>query len=131
MVPDKTLLEELQQVLRSDPELAVEGKFFTCSLLLATSEHRFLLRFRDGELVDLIPNPMPVDAWQFAIKAPDHTWERFLQDPPPPEFHDIWAATWLGHMMIEGDVKVLMQNHRALWRTLKLLREIANERTAA
>jgi hypothetical protein len=28
-------------------------------------------------------------------------------------------------MFIEGDIKVLMQHHNALWRTLRLLRETA------
>ena len=40
------------------------------------------------------------------------------------------AAVWLGHMTLEGDTKVLMQNHLAIWRTLKLLREMAAAKPA-
>jgi hypothetical protein len=127
---DEQLLGRLQEAMRTDPELAVVGKFFTCDLLLGSGDRRFLLRFREGEMTEIVPDPSPVDPWRIAIKAPEGTWEKFLQDPPPPEFHDIWAATWLGHMMLEGDTKVLMQHHLAIWRTLKLLRETAARTTA-
>lgn len=128
---DERILGDLQDAIRADPELTVKGKFFTCDLLLGSGERRFLLRFREGELAEIVPDPLPVNPWRIAIKAPEETWEKFLQQPPPPEFHDIWAATWLGHMMLEGDTKVLMQHHFALWRTLKLLRETAARATAA
>jgi hypothetical protein len=122
---DEPLLRSAQQAMREDPELGVAGRFFTCSFLLGAGERRYLLRVRDGELIDILVDPPPVEPWQFAIKAPTETWERFLEDPPPAPFHDIWAATWLGHMTIEGDIEVFMQHHYALWRTLKLLREEA------
>ncbi len=123
---DEALLQRLQGAMPDDPELRVRGSFFSCDVLLSSGERRFLLRFRDGTLDRITPEPHPVEAWSFAIKAPDETWSAFLQDPPPPEFHDVWAAAWLGHMTIEGDTKVFMQNHYAFWRTLKLLRATAN-----
>jgi hypothetical protein len=123
---DVDLLERLRTAMPDDPELGVIGKFFECDLLLQSGDQRFLIRVRDGQITELLVNPHPVEAWQFAIKAPPQTWQKFLQDPPPAEFNDIWAAAWLGHMTLEGDMKVFMQHHRALWRTLKLLRETAN-----
>jgi hypothetical protein len=116
--------------MRSDKELGWAGKFFNSRILLASGERRFLLHFRDGELIAVVPDPPVVEPWQFALKAPEETWTRFLQDPPPPMFHDIWAATWMGHMTIEGDIKVFVQNHYALWRTLKLMRELDNSTVA-
>lgn len=127
---DERLLGDLRDAARTDPELAVVGKFFTCDLLLGSGERRFLLRFREGELAEILPDPPPVVPWRAAIKAPEETWEKFLQDPPPPMFHDVWAAVWMGHMTLEGDTKVLMQNHLAVWRTLKLLRETAAKSAA-
>lgn len=127
---DEQLLGRLQEAMGEDPELAVVGKFFDCDLLLG-GDRRFLLRIRGGELLEVIPDPLPVQPWRVAIKAPDETWEKFLQDPPPPEYHDVWAATWLGHMLLEGDTKVLMQHYRAIWRMLKLLRETATAAPAA
>lgn len=128
---DAALLERLQQAMPDDPELTVVGKFFDCSFLLGSGDHRFLLRVRDGQVVQLLVDPPIVEPWQFAIKAPDETWDHFLEDPPPFPFNDIWAATWLGHMMLEGDMKAFMQHYRALWRTLKLLRELATRPPAA
>jgi hypothetical protein len=128
---DERLLEGLREAMASDAELAVVGRFFTCDLLLGSGDRRFLLRFREGGLFEIVPDPLPVVPWQVAIKAPEETWEKFLQNPPPPMFHDVWAAVWLGHMTLEGDTKVLMQNHLAVWRTLKLLRETASGKLEA
>lgn len=128
---DERLLEGLREAMASDRELAVVGRFFTCDLLLGSGDRRFLLRFREGGLFEIVPDPLPVVPWQVAIKAPEETWEKFLRNPPPPMFHDVWAAVWLGHMTLEGDTKVLMQNHLAVWRTLKLLRETASGKLEA
>jgi hypothetical protein len=128
---DERLLEGLREAMASDRELAVVGRFFTCDLLLGSGDRRFLLRFREGGLFEIVPDPLPVVPWQVAIKAPEETWEKFLQNPPPPMFHDVWAAVWLGHMTLEGDTKVFMQNHLAVWRTLKLLRETVSGKLEA
>lgn len=119
---DRPVLERLKDALPKDPEMGVVGKYFHCDVLFTNGERRFLLRFDRGQLVEIVEEPHPLQAWSFAIKAEPDTWERFLQDPPPPEFHDVWAAAWLGHLTLEGDTKVLMQNHFAFWRALKLLR---------
>lgn len=124
---DANLLERLREAMPTDPELNVVGKFFECSFLVASGEQRFLLRVRDGQLVETVPDPPIVLPWDFAIKAPAETWEEFLRDLPPPEFQDVWAATWLGHMTLEGNMGVFMQHYLALWRTLKLLRELAGQ----
>jgi hypothetical protein len=128
---DERLLGGLQEAMKSDPELSVVGRFFTCDLLLGSGDRRFLLHFQDGNLAEIVPDPLPVIPWQVEIKAPEETWDKFLQNPPPPMFHDVWAAVWLGHMTLEGDTKVLMQNHLAVWRTLKLLRETVSGKLEA
>lgn len=125
-VLDGSLLNRLRDAMANDPEMQVVGTFFQCDVLLASGEQRYLLRFARGALDEIVESPHPALAWTFALKAEPATWERFLQDPPPPEFHDIWAAAWLGHLTLEGDMKVFMQNHFAFWRTLKLLRAEAN-----
>ena len=128
---DRSLLERLQDVVPTDPEMQVVGRFFQCDVLLRSGAQRYLLRFDHGRLSEIVEDPHPALAWNFAVKAEPTTWERFLQDPPPPEFHDIWAAAWLGHLTLEGDMKVFMQNHFAFWRALKLLRIQAQAVSAA
>jgi hypothetical protein len=127
---DRSLLERLQGAVADDPEMRVVGKFLRCDVLLTSGPNRFLLRFDRGRLEEIVESPHPALAWNFAVKAEPATWERFLQDPPPPEFHDVWAAAWLGHLVIEGDMKVFMQNHFAFWRVLKLLRIQAQAATS-
>ena len=120
------LLRRLGDAMARDPELKVIGKFFNARFLLQAENRRYLLIVRDGQLQNVLADPPVVEEWSFAIKAPDSTWEKFLESPPRPMFHDIWAATWMGDMTLEGDTKVLMQQHNAVWRTLELLRELAS-----
>lgn len=122
---NRNLLDRVAEGMRSDPELAVVGKFFSCSFLLMSGQRRYLCRVLEGKVAELLVDPSVFEPWQFAIKAPPETWERFLEEIPPPGYHDIWAAAFAGNMFIEGDTKVLMQHHNALWRTLRLLRETA------
>jgi hypothetical protein len=130
-VLDPALLSAWQGAVSDDPELSVVGRFFTADVLLASGDRRFLVRFNEGVLRDFVEGPHPTQSWDFAIKAEPNVWARFLQDPPPAEYHDIWAAAWLGHMVLEGNMKVFMQNHYAFWRALKLLRIQANASVAA
>lgn len=127
---DQNLLLKLQERMLDDPELLVKGTFFSCKILMTSSNASFLLTFENGELTEINNSPTVVDEWDFAIKAAEESWEKFLQPSPPPMFHDVWAAVWMGHMELEGNIKVFMQNHYALWRTLRLLREIQNEKIA-
>ena len=119
---DIDLFERLQKVMIDDPEMQVSGRFMQCDVLLSSDADRFILRFEHGKLVEIIPDPHPSFAWHFALKASDGTWSRFLQDTPPPEYNDLWAAAFMGHLVLEGDMRVFMQNHFALWLVLRLLR---------
>lgn len=126
MAINKTLLTSLQNKMSEDLELQARGSYFSCKLLLESGYQSFLLTFHNGELADINLEPVIVDEWDFALKASEETWSKFLQQSPPPMFHDVWAATWMGHMSLEGNITTFMQNHYALWRTLKLMREINN-----
>jgi hypothetical protein len=119
---DIELFQRLQQAMIDDPEMQVSGRFMDCDILFGSDADRFILRFEHGQLAEIIPAPHPSFAWHFALKAPEGTWARFLQDTPPPEYNDLWAAAFTGHLVLEGDMRVFMQNHFALWHVMRMLR---------
>ncbi|MEM0075355.1 MAG: hypothetical protein QXX17_08355 [Conexivisphaerales archaeon] len=84
--------------LSRDPEWKVIGQFFSCSYLVEISEKKFILTFADGKLVNVKSDPLlgPLysnDAWDFAVRAPLVTWEKYLQSKPPPKYHHFFAVT--------------------------------------
>ena len=54
--------------------------------------------------------------WQFALRAPASSWNKFVEPVPPPMYNDIWAMAHPlhGKLKIEGDMKIFWQNLRAL-----------------
>ena len=119
---DIGLFQGLQKAMTDDAEVRVSARFMQCDVLFASGDDRYILQFEHGQLVNIIAEPHPSFAWNFALKAPASTWELFLQDPPPPGFNDLWAAAFSGNLVFEGDMRVFMQNHFALWVVLRLLR---------
>ncbi|MGV9251085.1 hypothetical protein [Streptomyces sp. NPDC003697] len=115
-------VEEFRRLSDDDPELQAHGRYYSCSFLLDMDRHRFLVRMHRGKVEELITDPEPLAAYDFAIRADAETWQGFCQETPPPMCHGIWAATFRRGMRLEGDLLVLMQNLRCVTRQLELLR---------
>ena len=114
--------EEFQRVTNEDAELNAHGRYFSCSYLLDIGERSYVVRMHRGKVEEIVPEPGPLESYQFAIRASADSWRKFSQNPPPPMFHGIWAASFREDMRLEGDLLVLMQNLRCLTRQLELLR---------
>jgi len=122
---DAALVRRWGRALPDDGEFGLLARFLSCTALLDSGDERFLVRFRDGVVTDVAVDPDATEPWTFALRARPEAWERFLRDPPPPGFHDVWALVSRGEMVVEGDTLVFMQNHYALWRALTVLRSEA------
>ena len=114
--------EEFQRVTNEDAELNAHGRYFSCSYVLDMGERSYVVRMHRGKVEEIVPEPGPLESYQFAIRASADSWRKFSQNPPPPMFHGIWAASFREDMRLEGDLLVLMQNLRCLTRQLELLR---------
>jgi hypothetical protein len=76
-----------------------------------------------GKVEEILEDPGPLDErYQFVIRASAETWRNFAQDPPPPMYHGLFAASFRTDMSLEGDLLVLMQNLRCVVRQMELLR---------
>ncbi len=107
-----------------DQEMNVVGKFFDVDFLLGIGAKEYLMQVRKGKVSNIVENPTPLDAWRFAIRGPEESWKKFIQPVPPPMFNDIFAGVFHGNFKLEGDIKVFMQNIRALFRMLDVMREV-------
>lgn len=115
---------EFREISNSDPELRAHGRYFSCSYLLDSGEHRVVVQMYKGRVDDIVIDPGPLDEhYQFAIRASPDTWRKFAQKEPPPMYHGLWSATFRSGMRLEGDLLPLMQNLRCITRQLELLRE--------
>ncbi len=84
----------------------------------------FLHQVRNGKIEMVADEPNAnLMGWQFALRAPASSWNKFVEPVPPPMFNDIWAMAHPlhGKLKIEGDMKIFWQNLRALtWMLAKM-----------
>lgn len=122
--PTLEWFDRYAKAVEADPEMQYVGKFFDADFVLDFGGREFLLAVRSGKIVDVKESPMPSDRWQFAIRWPVEAWQKFIQPVPPPMYNDLFAGMYESGLVFHGDIKVLMQNIKALFRMLDVMREV-------
>ena len=123
--PTREWMERFVRLVATDPELRLVGRFFTCDVLLDFETARYLVRVQEGAIRELVEEPAWDRPWTFALRAPRHVWERFLQPVPPPLYHHLFAMLMrVPQFRLEGDTLAAAQNVRALARCCDLLRAV-------
>ncbi|HZV49894.1 MAG TPA: hypothetical protein VFD49_09035 [Candidatus Dormibacteraeota bacterium] len=115
--------EDFASATNQDAELNVHGKFFTCTYLLDMGTRKVIVEMHRGKVENVNLDPQPLDAYQFALRAPEETWRGMAKEVPEPMYHGIWAASFRKGLRMEGDLLVLMQNLRCFTRQIELLRQ--------
>ncbi|MCL6445403.1 MAG: hypothetical protein K6T83_18420 [Alicyclobacillus sp.] len=101
-------------VINDDSEIARLGRWLTGNILFQFGEERYLLQVDHGRVTDVLVNPIWDKSWDFAVKASVDTWEKSIQQVPPPFYQDIFGMMWNHGMTLEGNVVKAMQHIRAL-----------------
>ncbi|GBD12711.1 hypothetical protein HRbin24_00724 [bacterium HR24] len=115
-----------REAVNNDPVLPIIGKYFTCDFLLGFGDKEYVVSVREGR-IQWVSDQVSVETpWAFALRAPAESWEKFVQKVPPPMYNDIWAMAHPlhGRLRMDGDVKVIWQNLRALTWMLDRMREV-------
>jgi hypothetical protein len=115
-----------QDTVNKDPTMRVIGRYFTTDFLIGFGDQEYLVSMREGA-VRRITNQLSIETpWTFALRGPRVSWAKFIQRVPPPMYNDIWAMAHPlhGRLRMDGDVKVLWQNMRALTWMLDRMREV-------
>jgi hypothetical protein len=118
-----------QNAVNSNPVIPVIGKRFNTDFLLGFGDKEYVVSVREGQIVGLTDElrVSTVDTpWVFALRAPAETWSKYIQDPPPPMYNDIWAMAHPlhGNLKMDGDLLPLWQNLRSLNHILEAMRAV-------
>ena len=119
----------MQNVVNSTPIIPVIGKRFNPDFLLGFGDKEYVVSVREAQIVGLTDElrVSTVDTpWTFALRAPAETWAKYIQDPPPPMYNDIWAMghPLHGNLKMDGDLLPLWQNLRSLNHVLEAMRAV-------
>ncbi len=123
---DSQWMNAWQDEVNNDPALAVFGKYFTANFLLGFGDKEYLVSVREGRIERITDNLSADTPWTFGLRGPRESWEKFIQQVPPPMYNDIWAMAHPlhGSVSVDGDIKAVWQNMRALFWMLSDMRQI-------
>ena len=119
------MLDKLAELVNANPALVRRGRWTCCDMLIGIGEDEYLVRIREGRIVDVRPAGTPMAGWDFAIRGTAEAWVEFWKPMPKPRHHDIIALMREGKMRIEGDLDLMMANLLYLKLVLEAPRALA------
>src|ERR1700722_4499279 len=104
------MFERLPQLVDADPDLVRRGAFFNARFQVGIGKIPFDIVLLAGRVTSFERGPFVMRSWQFAIRGNAEAWGRWWQPVPEPGWHDLFAMTKRGDMVLDGDLQPLMAN---------------------
>ena len=125
---DSRWMNAWQDTVNGNATMPRIGRYFTTDFLLGIGEDEWVVSMREGRIERITDNLSIETPWSFGLRAPRESWENFVLKIPPPMYNDIWAMAHPlhGRLRMDGDVKVMWQNIRALMWMLADMRQVAD-----
>jgi hypothetical protein len=120
--------ERLPQLLDDDLNLIRRGAFFDARLQIGIGGIPFDMKVEAGRITLLERGPFVMRSWRFAVRGTAEAWSRWWEPMPEPGWHDLFALTKKGCMVLEGDLQPVMANLQYLKDLLVLPRRLKGER---
>jgi hypothetical protein len=108
MREDSGMIEQLPDLVNSDPAIVRWGRGLDASFMVEVGETQYLVAVRDGRVESVAKGPFVMRPWRFAIRAERAAWEQFWAKVPAPGWHDLFALLRRGAVAFEGDQRLLM-----------------------
>ena len=124
---DPNRVNQIRNSINNDPEFKLAAKYMSEDILLQVDEKQCILKIRDGVIEDILQAPSPMDQWSFFIKAPEKSWDLFLQPAPPPYFHSLFGATLREDFQFGGNVEAMFAHYWATLRLFAVMRQLQDE----
>ncbi len=123
--PSLSWFEALQDAVSEDCELAVFGRWSTLGFALRVGEEVFFVRLRDGRIEEIVTEPDEGYRCSFALVGSPEDWEAFLQEVPPPFYHDLLAMNVrVPTFSIEGNQHMFVQHIRTIKRVFRIAQSL-------
>lgn len=116
--------EQLPHLLAADPDLVRRGAFFDARFQVGIGSTPFDVKLEAGCITGFERGPFLMRPWRFAIRGTSEAWSHLWQPIPEPGWHDVFALTKKGCMVLEGDIQPLIANLQYMKDLLVLPRNI-------
>jgi hypothetical protein len=113
--------------LNADPEFKIAARYMTKDVCIEVGNTKCIVKFRDGVISQIKSENAFADPWDFAVRASEDAWQKFLM-PIPPRFYDgIFGGMIRGNFRLEGDTISAFSHFWAVTRMLDIFRELQNK----
>ena len=127
--PEAGWFEALREVVATDAELAVIGRWCTLDLAVVIDEQTVLLRLREGKIAGIVSDPDIGASWSVTLRGELRDWLTFLQPVPPRFYSDLLAMnSRVPSFTIEGDRRVFVRHLHALGRIFRIAQQMGSGR---
>jgi hypothetical protein len=116
------LLDQLKDKVNADAMLTRRGRFLTTTFMIEIGSAQWLVSIVEGRIASVTAGPLVMPSWSFALRAPEHEWQKFWSATPAPGSNDLMALIKRRVLKAEGDLHVFMTNLRYFKEALEKLR---------
>lgn len=115
-----------QEAVNRDRAMEYMRHFMDADFVIGFGDTEYLVSVRDGNVERVSDQWTIQDTWDFTLRGPRESWEKFIEPVPPPMYNDIWAMAHPlhGRLRMEGNVKVLWQHLRSVTWMLDHMRRL-------
>jgi hypothetical protein len=100
--------ESIPRLLDADRALLHAGRWLNVDCLLGPIGQPFLVRIRQGRIVEMSAAPRLMPSWRFGYTASSRAWTEYWRPEPRPGWHDLLALPKRGEAFLEGDLHPFM-----------------------
>lgn len=90
--------------------LVYKGRFVNVCFMLKKGKDEYLIKIRDGQVVDIRPGPHIMPRWTFSLSASEQAWGYFWSSTPLRGYHDLMAMVKYKELKVDGDQAIFMCN---------------------
>lgn len=112
-------MQALIEQLNADDMLRRLGTYYTTRIQLVCDDDIYDLDINEGHVSEA-NSESPVEG--FTLTGTKDTWNKYCEDTPPPEFHELGALVANGHFTASGDMYAMQSNFMYVRRLLEIWR---------
>ena len=109
-------LDEVRLSLNEDPEFKLVARFWYCDIRFRVDEDFYFMVIKDGAADSFYQGSTGLDPYTINIGGPSEVWNKMMEKPPQPFYHDWFAASFHHDFELGGDLHSAYAYYYALKR---------------
>ena len=119
-------MDTLVARMNADDMLHRHGTYYSTHISIICGDDDYHFNITNGLISSLKARDPHIG---FSLVASQDAWNKFCQEVPPPEHHELGALLGAGHLKVDGDMGVLQSNFMYVRRLLEIWRDNKRELT--